>query len=133
MSRQSIGPELPPGFGPPAEVDSDEEGSSDGGLELHDEEDLQTSTLYGPALPPGFGQKKVLGPAMPPSTCGPSHHCEEEEEEDDGPLVGPAPPSDNPDAAHWARNLEERARRMREKLQPKVDSRINKFDFTKLI
>jgi hypothetical protein len=126
-SDAQIGPSLPSSVGPlapPQNEDSDnsesEGGESFDGIELHDEDDLKESTLYGPALPPGFGQKKLLGPTLPP---GGVPRIEESDEDDDD-VVGPRLPGSSHDDAHWARKFEERAKRMRNKLQPKVTSKI---------
>lgn len=123
-SDAQIGPQVPSSIGsrPPRQKEESEDSASDSGesfdgIELHDEDDLKESTLYGPALPPGFGQKKLLGPALPP---GGVPKIEESEEEEDDDVVGPRVPGSSQDDAHWARKFEERAKRMRNKLQPKV-------------
>lgn len=112
----SIGPRPPLQFEDSNDSESDSGGESFDGIELHDEDDIKDSTLYGPALPPGFGQKKILGPTLPP---GGVPKIEESDEDDD--VVGPRVPGSSHDDAHWARKFEERAKRMRNKLQPKVN------------
>ncbi|XP_059486263.1 GPALPP motifs-containing protein 1-like [Neocloeon triangulifer] len=125
----SVGPSIPSGakVGPDlpgrnsSSSDSDSEESFDG-IELHDEEDLKSSSQYGPALPPGYGQKKVLGPTLPPGII-PGSKTEESDEDDSG-IIGPAIPGSASDEAHWARIVEERAKRMKNKLTGSKDDKV---------
>ncbi|CAB3373724.1 Hypothetical predicted protein [Cloeon dipterum] len=119
-TTSQIGPVLPPSVTKESESDSDE---SFDGIELHDEEDLQTSAQFGPALPPGYGQKKVLGPSLPPGLI-PTTLPESESDEDDAGVIGPRIPGSEADDSHWARVVAERAERMKKKLTATKDDKV---------
>lgn len=101
-----LGPPLPPGFKQSKESD-DEEGT------------------YGPSLPPGFKkpedseEEDCFGPPLPPG-----HIREEVSSEEEGEIIGPLPPSssDMKNVKTVAEQFEERATKMKDRLQGKDES-----------
>lgn len=109
----------------------------------NDSESEDEGEEYCPALPPHMLQgsktspqspqrRPVVGPMLPKGFAPPteepsvkeSEEESEEEEEETGPMIGPLPPVDKVNAEEYrAWELEERARKMREKLEGRnVDS-----------
>lgn len=110
----------------------------------NDSESEDEGEEYCPALPPHMLQggsktsphfpqrRSVVGPMLPKGFAPPteepsvkdSEEESEEEEEETGPIIGPLPPVDKVNAEEYrAWELEERARKMREKLEGRnVDS-----------
>lgn len=139
-----IGPTLPPGFLPPSHFDSDSDGSDITPHTSHSSEDAPGSHALGPVLPPGFRtnpenaipEKRVLGPELPPDFARkpssqakqsmsaeasgpvlPPGFSDELTFVDDDDVIGPLPPSGDQQSEYSAaKEFEERALRMRDKL-----------------
>jgi len=129
-----IGPCLPPHLQKRNQIFEEESGPDLTGKKIENNDSSSDSDDYGPALPPhlmnknlggGIGSvQKLHGPSLPPGfklpAAGSNLDASEDDDSDDDDIIGPRLPTQGISAAESAAmDIEERARRMKDRLDGK--------------